>query len=280
MIDPNIWMSEDVGKLTLFERLLLIGMFSNADDEGKGRANPPLLRSVIFPYDDIPISDIETALEKIKKYINIQIYEVDGSRYYRFINWKKWQKVEKPQRSIIPEPFPDQSPNHSPNVPRPIGDEEKREKENIREEKLKEEKGREEKDNSLSHGNAIEILKFYEGRTCTSIAAHHQLVVSLVEKYSVSDIKEALEKALEKGKKDKGALDYAQGILKNWQTEGKHVADVPKGSYKVKKPSGWNLQDQRALDPEIEKKLLENSAGEEIEGDPMEILKNYREGVT
>jgi hypothetical protein len=186
MIDPNIWMSEDVGKLSFFERLLLIGMFSNADDEGKGRANPPLLRSITFPYDDIAIADIETALEKIKQYIHIEIYEVEGSKYYKFTNWKKWQKVEKPQKSIIPEPFPDQSENHSPTNPRmtpqPIGDEEKRREEKGREENIKEEK---EKGDSFSHDRAIEILKFYESRTCNSIAAHHQLIVSLVEKHSV-----------------------------------------------------------------------------------------------
>ena len=38
MIDPNFWESEDVSRLSLFARLLFIGMISNADDEGRGRA--------------------------------------------------------------------------------------------------------------------------------------------------------------------------------------------------------------------------------------------------
>jgi hypothetical protein len=285
MIDPNIWMSEDVGKLNLFERLLLIGMFSNADDEGKGRANPPLIRSLIFPYDDIPIADIEAALEKIKQYIHIEIYEVDGSRYYKFSNWKKWQRVDKIQKSIIPEPPPNDSENDSKNdskndsttSSRMGSDEEKREKEKRKEENIKEDSIREEKETSLSHDKAIEILKFYEGRTCTSIAAHFQLIVSLAEKYLVDDIKEAMEKALDKGKKDKGALDYAQGILKNWQSEGKPTADTSKSNYKVKKPSSWNLQDQRPMEAGLEEKLLKASAGEEPVEDAMEVLRKYRE---
>jgi hypothetical protein len=285
MIDPNIWMSEDVGKLNLFERLLLIGMFSNADDEGKGRANPPLIRSIIFPYDDIPISDIEAALEKLKQYICIEIYEVDGSRYYKFSNWKKWQRVDKIQKSIIPEPPPNDSKNDSKNDSVTsigiIPDQEKREKEkrkeeNIREDSIREDSIREEKEASLSHDKAIEILKFYEGRTCTSISAHFQLVVSLAEKYLVEDIKEAMEKALDKGKKDKGALDYAQGILKNWQSEGKPTAETNKGNYKSKKSSGWNLKDQRPMEEGLVDQLIAASAGEDTGEDPMEMLRQIR----
>ena len=37
MIDPNIWDSEDFSKLSILGRLLFIGMFSNADDEGRGK---------------------------------------------------------------------------------------------------------------------------------------------------------------------------------------------------------------------------------------------------
>jgi DnaD/phage-associated family protein len=104
MIDPNIWESEDVAKLNFMGRLLLIGMFSNADDYGKGRANPTYLRSTVFKYDDIPINEIESAITTISRYINIIFYEIDGSKYYMFTNWDKWQNVQKPQESKIPDP--------------------------------------------------------------------------------------------------------------------------------------------------------------------------------
>ena len=67
MIDPNIWMSEDVARLGVLDRLLLIGMFSNADDYGKGRANPVFVRSTVFPYDDIAVSEIEKGIKNISK---------------------------------------------------------------------------------------------------------------------------------------------------------------------------------------------------------------------
>jgi hypothetical protein len=104
MIDPNIWCSEDVSKLSITARYLLIGMISNADDFGKGRANSSYLRSIIFPYDEIKSSAIEKALNEISKNISIQFYSINENQYYKFINWSKWQKVDHPANSIIPEP--------------------------------------------------------------------------------------------------------------------------------------------------------------------------------
>ena len=40
MIDPNIWQSEDFSKLSTLGKLVFIGLFSLADDEGRGRSNP------------------------------------------------------------------------------------------------------------------------------------------------------------------------------------------------------------------------------------------------
>lgn len=102
MIDPNFWESEDVSKLTIRQRLLLIGLFSNADDYGRGRAKPTYIRSVVFPYDDISVDEIREDLEAIRRHISIVFYEVDGNSYYEFQNWDKWQTVQKPQKSMIP----------------------------------------------------------------------------------------------------------------------------------------------------------------------------------
>lgn len=109
MIDPNLWQSEDVAKLTVRQRLLLIGLFSNSDDHGRGRAKASYVRSTIFPYDDLTIADIEVDLQEIAKFISIVFYEVDGNSYYSFANWEKWQTVQKPQHSLIPDPVENDS---------------------------------------------------------------------------------------------------------------------------------------------------------------------------
>jgi DnaD/phage-associated family protein len=109
MIDPNIWESEDVAALTIRQRLLLIGLFSNADDFGKGRANLNYIRSKVFPYDDMQLSEIESDIEAIKNRISILLYNVDGNHYYKFLSWEKWQTVQKPTPSKIPEPLQNDS---------------------------------------------------------------------------------------------------------------------------------------------------------------------------
>ena len=67
MIDPNIWQSEDFGKLSLLAKIVFIGLFSNADDEGRGRANPVYLKSTLFPYEEsMRSADIEKNLIRDK----------------------------------------------------------------------------------------------------------------------------------------------------------------------------------------------------------------------
>lgn len=146
MIDPNIWQSEDMSKLSVFDRLLFIGMISNADDEGRGRAHSSFLKSIIFPYDEIDIDDINTALSRISSYTSVVIYEVNGKRYYAFKNWKCWQRVDKPTKSIFPPPpdnsgiIPESVENPSGITPDELLPKRKEEKRREVEEKRKEEK--------------------------------------------------------------------------------------------------------------------------------------------
>ncbi len=107
MIDPNIWESEDFSCLSSLDKLVFIGLFSLADDEGYGKANPKFLRNSLFPYnDDIRTTDIEKSLCNIAAHMSVVFYRVDdGKQYYYLTNWKKWQSIQKPKSSIIPKPI-------------------------------------------------------------------------------------------------------------------------------------------------------------------------------
>lgn len=104
MIEPAIWQSESMGSLTIRQRLMFIGMFSNADDQGRLRASAPVIRSMIFPYDDIALSEIETDLNEIKSKDFAIIYEVAGSRFAQIVNWWRYQKHQWAYPSSIPKP--------------------------------------------------------------------------------------------------------------------------------------------------------------------------------
>lgn len=104
MIDPNIWQSEDFGKLSTLGKLIFIGLFSLADDEGRGRSNPVYLKSTLFPYEEgIRSTDIDKTLSEISSNMSVIFYSCDGSSYYSLYNWNAWQKIDRPTESKIPE---------------------------------------------------------------------------------------------------------------------------------------------------------------------------------
>lgn len=103
MIDPGIWTSEDYSSLSILARLIWVGLISNADDEGRGKANTSYLKSQLFPYDDeLSLKKIETSLKEIEKLMSIKFYEVNGKKYYQLTKWDKFQKIDRPSVSQIP----------------------------------------------------------------------------------------------------------------------------------------------------------------------------------
>ena len=105
MISPEIWESSSFSKLSDFAKLVFIGMISQADDEGKGRASPNILRSKLFPDgEEKRVADIKKALSEIALRMSTTIYEVDGDSFYRLDNWHSWQKIDRPTPSKLPDP--------------------------------------------------------------------------------------------------------------------------------------------------------------------------------
>lgn len=103
MIDPSFWTDEKIGECKHLERLLFLGLVSNADDEGIGRGNPKLLMSLIFPYDDIRISDFKKSLEKLSSLNMITFYDVENQMYYKVNNFSKYQSINRPSPSEFPK---------------------------------------------------------------------------------------------------------------------------------------------------------------------------------
>ena len=59
MINGDTFEDEFFTTLSVFDRLLWIGCITKlADDQGRFRDNAALIRSNLFPMDDIPLNDI------------------------------------------------------------------------------------------------------------------------------------------------------------------------------------------------------------------------------
>ena len=105
MISPEIWTSQDFSELSNFEKIVFISLFSHADDEGRGVAEASFIASATFPFDkNRRDTDIEKALTKIALTMSVQLYSINGRKYYVMTNWKRWQKIDKPSKSKLPPP--------------------------------------------------------------------------------------------------------------------------------------------------------------------------------
>lgn len=104
-VKPEMWQDEKVGDLSHGARLLLVGLVTMADDEGRLRGRPQAILGHVFPWDD----DVTPA--KIKRWIGdierqgiVLTYEFEGKPYIAFRHWRRHQKINKATPSTLPLP--------------------------------------------------------------------------------------------------------------------------------------------------------------------------------
>lgn len=103
-IKPSFWADPDVAHLRRDVRLMLVGLISSADDEGRFLASPSAIAGYVFPHDDLPPRTIRGWRDEIAESGVVTIYNANGCEYGAFPKWKKHQRISKPQPSIIPAP--------------------------------------------------------------------------------------------------------------------------------------------------------------------------------
>lgn len=82
-------------------RVMSIGLILLADDYGRGRANPIMLGSRIFPRDSRVSRE---AFAELSEMGFLALYEVRGQKYFAIRNWSKHQKVDHPGAPRVPCP--------------------------------------------------------------------------------------------------------------------------------------------------------------------------------
>lgn len=102
LIDPGILQNEKFGMLPPMARLLLMGLVISADDQGRGKAHPALLRSLIFPYDDVLLTDIADWLALVETNGTIRLYTIGEKEYYQLLNWWQYQAHQYARPSEFP----------------------------------------------------------------------------------------------------------------------------------------------------------------------------------
>lgn len=89
-IKPEFFRSRSLAKCERDARTTFAGLWTEADDHGRGIADVRLLKGAIWPLDDdISPEMIERFLTQLSRTGHIQLYNVDGERYYEIVNWEK-----------------------------------------------------------------------------------------------------------------------------------------------------------------------------------------------
>lgn len=103
-IKPSFWTDPAVAALRRDARLMLVGLISSADDEGRFLASPTAIAGYVFPHDDLPTKTVRAWRDEIAGTGVIEIYNAGSCEYGRFPKWKKHQRISKPQPSTHPGP--------------------------------------------------------------------------------------------------------------------------------------------------------------------------------
>ena len=114
-IKPSFWSDDLVSELSRDARLLLVALFSMADDEGRFVASPQAIAGYAYPYDDLPVTKIRSWLREIESKaraaaqrnggeVSVLLYEVNGRQYGVLRKYRRHQRISHPQPSPLPPP--------------------------------------------------------------------------------------------------------------------------------------------------------------------------------
>lgn len=101
-LKPGFFKNEELASLGFAAMLLYEGLWVLADREGRLEDRPKRIKAEIFPYSDVEVEGILTALSKAGFIIR---YKVDGTGFIAIPTWKKHQNPHlKEAASTIPAP--------------------------------------------------------------------------------------------------------------------------------------------------------------------------------
>lgn len=100
-IKPDIWTDEKFVELSTSARLLFIGLWNFADDEGRMPYSPKQIKLRILPADTVDAAALLAEMEALGLII---VYVADGEKLLQIKGFTKHQKVDRPNPSRLPPP--------------------------------------------------------------------------------------------------------------------------------------------------------------------------------
>lgn len=105
-IKPDFWEDEAVAALSPLARLLFIGSWNLADDEGLLRWTPDYLNASLFMYDGLSPARVKKLMDEIEALGKVFVYSAGKTRQTLgyVVNFRKHQRINRPQPSRLPPP--------------------------------------------------------------------------------------------------------------------------------------------------------------------------------
>lgn len=95
-VHPGLWTDDNFTELDFAARLLLIGLWTEADDGGVFQWKAKKIKGRIFVHDDITRDQVEEMLVRMVEENLIARYEVEGRFYGVIRNFGNWQSPRRP----------------------------------------------------------------------------------------------------------------------------------------------------------------------------------------
>lgn len=101
-IKPSFFLNEELADLDHMDRLIWIGLWTQADRSGRLEDRPRRLKAVILPFDPC---DMDRALDRLASKGFVIRYQVGEEFYLQVVNFEKHQRPRTDEEpSVIPSP--------------------------------------------------------------------------------------------------------------------------------------------------------------------------------
>ncbi len=104
-VKPGFFASLDIAELPRDTRLHFVGLWTYADDHGRGVDDARLIKAAVWPLDDdITADDVERMQDELAKHDRIIRYAHAGRLLFQVCGWDLHQHPNRPQESRYPGP--------------------------------------------------------------------------------------------------------------------------------------------------------------------------------
>lgn len=106
ILRETIRTSANVNKLTDFQFRLWVYLITYVNDDGCGRADAQVLKTLVFPFrPGVTIEQIKCGIDAMATYGMIELFEKDGESWFRFPKFLKHQDRPILAKSRTTKPF-------------------------------------------------------------------------------------------------------------------------------------------------------------------------------